>query len=192
MTEKKWYLFLYNLTYPIGKLLFPSRFYGRENVPEGAALICPIHSSNVDPFLVSHAMGKQHFCRHMAKDELRKVPVFGKIMEKAGSIFVRRGEQDIEGYRRSIRALKAGEKLMVFPEGTRVHGGDETDAKTGVIRMAAKTHVPLVPVYIPRDKKLFHRINIVIGEPYYIENAAHGDYERLAEELMDRIWALKR
>lgn len=192
MSQRKWYLFLYYITYPIGKLLYPSKFTGRENIPEGAAILCPLHSSMLDPFLVSHAMGKEHFCHHLAKESTRHIPIIGKIMEKVGSIFVRRGEQDLDAYRSSIRALKAGEKLMVFPEGTRVHGEDAVEAKVGVIRMAVKAHVPLVPVYIPRDKKLFHRINIVIGEPYYIENAGRGDYERLAGELMKKIWALKR
>ena len=80
---------------------------------------------------------------------------------------------------------------MLFPEGTRVHGDDVVEPKTGVIRMAAKTHAPIVPVYLPRDKKIFHPFKFVFGEPYYIENAGKNDYERLAQELMDRIWALK-
>ena len=57
--------------------------------------------------------------------------------------------------------------------------------------MAVRTGAPIVPVYLPRDKRLFHHVDIVFGEPYTIEKAAHSDYEPLAQELMDKIWALK-
>ena len=113
------------------------------------------------------------------------------ILEKIGSVFVRRGESDIEAYKSCLRILKGGEKLLAFPEGTRVHSDTVLPAKTGVIRMAVRTGAPIVPVYLPRDKRLFHHVDIVFGEPYTIEKAAHSDYEPLAQELMDKIWALK-
>ena len=89
-----------------------------------------------------------------------------------------------------MRVLKAGEKLIVFPEGTRVHGDAVVEPKSGVIHMAVRMHVPIVPVYIPRDKKIFHEVPTVIGEPYYPELGDHRDYDRLARELMERSWAL--
>lgn len=183
---------LFTFVYPLVKLLYPFKAYGVENIPEGAAVICPLHSNLTDPFIVAVAMGRAHTCRPLAKEETEHLPVFGWIMKKIGSIFVRRGEADIEAYKSCIRALKDGDKLLAFPEGTRVHGSDVLEPKTGVIRMAAKTRSPIVPVYLPRDKKFFRRIEVVFGEPYYIENAGHVDYEPLAQELMDKIWALKR
>ena len=39
--------------------------------------------------------------------------------------------------------------------------------------MAVRMHVPIVPVYIPRDKKIFHEVPTVIGEPYYPELGDH-------------------
>ena len=65
------------------------------------------------------------------------------------------------------------------------------EAMTGVIRMAARTGAPIVPVYIPRDKKAFRRVDVVFGEPYTVGRAGHADYEPLARDLMDRIMALK-
>jgi len=190
--QRRWYHFLFAIAWPIVKIFYPNKAYGLENVPEGPAIICPLHSDLPDPFFVSIAMGWNTFCHHMAKHTTRQIPVFGWIMMKMGSIFVHRGEQDIESYKASVRALQAGEKLMVFPEGTRVHGDDFIPAKSGVIRMAAMTHAPIVPVYMPRDKKIFRPFPLVFGEPYYIEKAGKGDYDRLAQELLDKIWALKR
>ena len=103
----------------------------------------------------------------------------------------KRGERDIDSFKQCMRVLKAGEKLIVFPEGTRVHGDAVVEPKSGVIHMSVRLHVPIVPVFIPRDKKVFRKVPTVIGEPYYPEVGDHRDYDRLARELMGRIWALK-
>lgn len=191
MNIERNYRWLYSICWPLVHLLYPFRVHGLDNIPEGAAVICPLHSNWLDPFIVAVAMTRKHRIRPLAKEEAGKVGFFRFVMDSIGSVYVRRGEADIESYKSCIRLLKDGDKLLAFPEGTRVHGTDAVPAKTGVIRMAAKTRSPIVPVYLPRDKKLFHRIDIVFGEAYFIENAGHADYEPLAQDLMDRIWALK-
>lgn len=191
MTKEKWYRLVYSLLRPIGWLLYPQQFVGRENVPEGAAIFCAPHSNIADPILISFALGRKTYVHHLAKAESKSTFLFGWLMRKAGSIFVKRGERDIDSFKKCMRVLKAGEKLIVFPEGTRVHGDAVVKPKSGVIHMAARLHVPIVPVYLPRDKKLFRRVPTVIGKPYYPEVTDHSDYDRLSEELMERIWALK-
>ena len=79
---------------------------------------------------------------------------------------------------------------MIFPEGTRVHGTDSVRPKSGAVRMADRADVPVVPVYLPRDKKLFRKIRVVIGEPYHVHREPGKTYDDLAEELMEKIWAL--
>jgi len=190
MKKEQWYKLVYNVTRPFGCIFFPQKTIGRENVPEGAALICANHSSGLDALMLPYAVGRKHYLRIMAKVELRSVPVIGWILEKAGIIFVRRGERDIDSFKASMRALKSGEKLMLFPEGTRVRGEDTVAAKSGAVHMAARAGVPIVPVYIPRDKKLFRTSLVVIGEPYYIKVENRSEIDNLAQDLMDRIWAL--
>ena len=191
MTREGLYRFLYRIGDPLSRILYPHTYYGRENVPDGPAIIIAPHSNAPDPILVSLALGDKHYVRHLAKAETRKIPFLNWLMKKAGSIFIRRGESDIEGFKQCIRALKAGDKLMIFPEGTRVHGSNTVPPKIGAFRLAAKLHVPILPVYIPRDKKVFRHMDVVIGEPYYVEADAHADYNALAREGMDRVWALK-
>ena len=135
--------------------------------------------------------GTQDLCASPCQGGVENDVYFRLAHEKAGSIFVKRGERDIDSFKQCMRVLKAGEKLIVFPEGTRVHGDAVVEPKSGVIHMAVRMHVPIVPVYIPRDKKIFHEVPTVIGEPYYPELGDHRDYDRLARELMERIWALK-
>ena len=190
MTNQKWYSLFFGVLSPFVRLAFPMKVTGRENLPEGAALICPLHSNIVDPILISYAFGRKTFLRHLAKAESIRTPVFGWIMRRIGSIFVRRGESDIAAYKQCVGVLKAGEKLLLFPEGTRVHGDGTVPTQTGVIHMAAAARAAIVPVYLPRDKKAFRRVEIIIGKPYYVNIKSHDDYARLADELMDTIWEL--
>lgn len=191
MTREKWYRLIYDVLRPIGALLYPQRFSGLENIPEGAAIFCAPHSNIADPILISFVLGRKTYVHHLAKEESKTTFVFGWLMRKAGSIFVKRGERDIDSFKKCMRVLKDGEKLIVFPEGTRVHGDAVVPPKSGVIHMAARLHVPIVPVYIPRDKKLFRIVPTVVGTPYIPDVKDHADYDRCAEELMERIWALK-
>ena len=191
MTKEKLYRVVYDILRPIAALVYPQRISGVENIPEGPAIFCAPHSNIVDPILVSLALGRDTFTHHLAKAESKTTFIFGWVMKKAGSIFVKRGERDIDSFKQCMRVLKAGEKLIVFPEGTRVHGDAVVEPKSGVIHMSVRLHVPIVPVYIPRDKKVFRKVPTVIGEPYYPEVGDHRDYDRLARELMGRIWALK-
>ena len=187
----KMYSFAYHILWPIVHVLWPYRFTGREIIPEGGAVICANHSSFIDPILVGLAFGKKHFLHFMAKAELFKVPVLGWIMRKAGAFGVNRGSNDISAVRTAMKYLKAGEKVLIFPEGTRVSEDDAVEARTGAIRLASKLRVPIVPVHVPRVKKLFSRVHIHIGEPYYVENADHSSFERLSGELMRRISSLR-
>ena len=191
MSKERWYDLSYVIFRVIAAIFYPHRFTGQENVPEGPAIICAPHSNALDPILISVSLGIRHYVRHLAKVETESMPFVGWFMKNCGSIFVRRGESDINAFKQCMRALKDGEKLMIFPEGTRVHGDDVVKPKNGAVRLAAKLHVPILPVYITRDKKIFRRMEVIIGEPYYVEAAPHADYDALAQECMDRIWALK-
>ena len=189
MRKENWFKLIFAVIKPVC-LVFPQKNIGRENLPEGPALICANHSSGLDPFMVAFAAGWGTYLRMMAKAELRKLPLIGWILEKAGIIFVKRGERDIDSFKSSLRALKSGEKLMLFPEGTRVRGEDTVAAKTGAIHMAVRTGVPIVPVYVPRHKKPFRVSHVVIGEPYYIQVEKRDELDGHAQNLMERIWAL--
>lgn len=191
MKKETHYRIVYSIMRPLGWIFLPQRNIGRENIPEGPAIICADHSNAADPVLISFALGIRHYVHHLSKIEARSIPIWGKVMENVGSIFIRRGEKDIDALKACMRALKAGEKIMQFPEGTRVHGDAVVEPKSGAIHLAAKLHVPIVPMYLPRDKKVFRRFDVVIGKPYYVQVQCHEDYDRLAHELMDKIWALK-
>ena len=94
-----------------------------------------------------------------------------------------------------MKYLKDGEKLLMFPEGTRHQDGDMGDAKTGCAMLAVRTGVPIVPVYMPAEKKWFRFNPVVFGEPYYPQvvgrKGTSEEYRAIAAERMERIEALK-
>ena len=190
MNERRTYKILFSILRPLQLLLFPIRQKGREQIPEGACIICTNHSSIVDPVLLAMAMTKKHHPRFMAKIEIARVPVLGWLLKKAGMFFVDRGAGDVGAIRKALALLKSGEMVMIFPEGTRVGDEDAVAAKSGAVRLAAKLGVPIIPAYIERKKKLFRRNRVTIGQPYYIDKT-DVDYDARAQELMEKIYALE-
>ena len=90
--------------------------------------------------------------------------------------------------------LKAGRKLLIFPEGKRVKSGMKSEPKTGAALFAVRGRVPMVPVYIPEGRKLFRRNTVVIGKAYMPVVEGKPDqqqYQQLTAELMKRIMELK-
>src|SRR5699024_12789676 len=67
--------------------------------------------------------------RPMAKIELSRVPLVGWLLGKAGVIYVDRGHADVKAVKEALTCLKAGGKMLVFPEGTRVHDGDRKSTR---------------------------------------------------------------
>ena len=60
--------------------------------------------------------------------------------------------------------------------------------------LAVRTGVPIIPVYLPPEKKWFRRTPVVFGEPYYPKVAGRkgtaDEYRAIADDLMERIEAL--
>lgn len=190
MSERKFYLFVYSVLCPLFKIFMPFRAVNVERVPEGAAILCANHSHLFDPLLMTFCLGRHTFIRHVAKEQNRRIPILGWLMYKAGSIFVHRDGSDFDSVRACLKALSNGEKLMIFPEGTRVKEGEHVEPKDGAVYLAAKKRVPIVPIYVPRKKRWFRVNEIRFGEPYTLEVPRGADMGALSRELMERIEAL--
>lgn len=186
-----WFHFLYAVIWPFFNLFRPLRVVGRENIPDGAAVLCPNHTTLGDPFYVVFAFGRKYPMRAMAKIQIMRVPVIGWILGKAGVFGVDRGRADMKAVKTALKFLKDGNKLLMFPEGTRVHEGEDVTAKTGAAMFATRTGAPLLPIYIQRKKKLFARNVVVIGQPYHPEYAGRkptpDELDAIAGDLMDRV-----
>ena len=190
----KLYSFLYPFVWLYMKLVCPWEASGVENIPEGGVLMCGNHSSMGDPFYVFVSMGRRRQTRVLAKNEIMKWPVVGWIAKKAGVIGVKRGNADITAIKECMRVLRSGEKLLMFPEGTRVKEGESVDAHSGAAMLATRTGVPILPVYITPNKKKVKKVKVIFGEPYLPQfegrKATPEDHHRISEDLMKRIRCL--
>lgn len=193
--EYRKYRFLYFVSSITIRLLYGVRPSGRENIPQGAALFCANHSNWADPFLMAFALGKENFVHFIAKVELFKNKLLAAFVRAAGAFPVDRSKADLQAVRTTMKLLRSGEKVGIFPEGTRADTDDAVEAKIGAIKFAEKTGAPIVPVYIPRKKRLFSRVPVTIGEAYYVnpekKKLSPEDYAREARQMMERIHALR-
>ena len=192
--RNKVYAVLYPIIWVFMRILHPWNAVGADNIPEGAAVICGNHTTLGDPLYVVCAMGRKRQTHVMAKAEIIKWPVVGFLLKKAGIIGVNRGKSDMGAVKECLRALKNGEKLLMFPEGTRVKDGESAEAHTGAAMFATRTGTPLVPVYIQPKKRRFRKTTVVFGSPYYPEfeerKPSADDYQRIADDLLVRVRAL--
>ena len=193
--EHNAFYIVYCVTRALLSFVYRFRISGRENIPKGAAIYCANHSSFLDPLFICYGLSIKRPVHFLAKKEVFKIPILNLIIKSMGAFPVDRSINDTSAIRRSLQYLKAGERLGIFPEGTRVSEANAVAAKRGAVRLAEKTGAPLVPVYLPRNKRVFQTIDIVIGEPYYItsnEKLTHDDYDKLSEVLMDKIEKLSK
>ncbi len=193
---KQWFALLYCVIWPFFNLFHPSKAIGLENIPEGAAILCPNHTRMSDPFFVIFAMGLKIRPRAMAKAEAMSVPVIGWILKKAGVFAVERGKSDVSAVKEAIKCLKGGDKLLLFPEGTRHRDGTiDESGKTGAAMFSIRTETPIVPIYIPAEKKWFRRTPVVFGEPFLPQvegrKGSAEEYKAISRELMSRIAGLE-
>lgn len=179
---KKWFQRLK----PIAAILYPFDVYGLENIPDRPCLVCANHSNFVDPVLIALAFGADCPIHFMAKIELFRRKWMAKLLGQVGAFGVDRDGADISAIRTVMKYIRAGEKVGIFPEGTRVSTDGAVQAKAGAARMAAKLKAPIVPVFVSRRKLIFRRVKIVIGAPIYVAPNTE-DYQQVTDELMETI-----
>ena len=122
-----------------------NRVEGQENVPEaGPAILMINHMAFIDSLVVLHVTKRDIV--PMAKIEVYDYPVIGIFPHLWGVIPVRREEVDRRAIQQSLDVLRAGELVMVAPEGTR--GPMLKQGKEGVAYIASRSSAPIIPVAI--------------------------------------------
>ncbi len=192
--SRRFYRFAYTIVKPIFWLLCPFRVEGLENVPEGGAVLCANHNNAVDPILIALSLPRKTVLRFMAKMELFQHPFLSRLFRALGAFPVDREGNDMSAMKTAMKCLQSGEKLVLFPEGTRVDNAGDTAAKGGAVMFATRTGVPMVPIYCGGKHKFFRRSRIVFGQPYIPEFAGRRptaeENRQFADELLRRIYRL--
>jgi len=190
----RFYRWCYIIAGPVIRFFRPFIVIGEENRISGAAMVCSNHSAMIDPFQIALAFGIDTNIHVIAKIEIFKIPVISTILWKLGMICVDRSINDIGSVKASLAYLRRGEKVVIFPEGTRLSEYHSHAAKSGAIKMAERAGVPILPVFVSRKKPILRKSKVIFGKPYYIEKKetkrTSEEYTTLSEELMNKIQAL--
>ena len=178
------------------KTLFPSKVYGKKNLPKGACIIASNHTSNLDAILL--AINSWEKKKYLAKKELFKGPVSKLFYSSIGCIKIDREKSDVSAIKTCLKILKEDKKLVIFPEGTRVNNENMQlgEVKHGVAMFACKAKVPVVPMFVSKKPKLFRRTKIYIGEPFelnefYDKKLSQEELDKASQIVEDKINELR-
>lgn len=182
------------------RLVHPVTVEGRERLPRHHAVLCPNHASDWDPLLIATRLPVDFRLHAMAKKELFQNPILGWILYHLGVFPVDREGTDIKAVKTAIQVLRDGDDLLIFPEGTTIHGGIgyadglPAHAKSGAAMIAIRTGSVMVPVFVDGEKRPFHRTRLIFGEPYtppYTgRRGTAEEMQRAADEVLARAYAL--
>lgn len=136
---------------PILLLLMRRDWRGQENLPRtGGVIAVTVHASTLDPLTFGHYIhASGRVMRFLAKESLFRVKGLGALLRSARQIPVHRGTGDAaDAFRSAVEAVRAGQLVAVFPEGTLTRDPDlwPMRGKTGAARIALETGAPVVPV----------------------------------------------
>ncbi len=184
------------LILPLIRLVKPFRFYGNKKVKDGACVYVCNHYTLLDPaYPAATTWEGIHF---VAKKENFEAPVLGGILRKLKAISANRDGNDVRVLLDCFKCLKNGEKIAIYPEGTRNKTDEEMlPFKHGASALAIKAKVPVVPMMIYKKPRFFRTAHILIGEPfefteYYDRKLTSEDYAEADEKLRAIMLEMRR
>jgi 1-acyl-sn-glycerol-3-phosphate acyltransferase len=171
------------------------RVEGLENIPpSGPAILMINHIAFIDPIVVLHVAPRNIV--PLAKIEVYNYPLVGLIPKLWGVIPVRREEVDRHAIQQVMEVLRAGEIVLVAPEGTR--NPFLQRAKEGIAYLASRAGSPIIPVAIegtPGFPALRFTqpwkgpgARVQFGRPFHyrreFRHANHSDLRKMTDEAM--------
>ncbi len=176
--------------YSIMRLLFRIEHRGMEHIPaDGPLIVVANHTTYLDPFLISVRVYRA--LRFMAWDKIFSFSLSRRLFHWLGAFPVSLENPEASAYKNSVKILRNGEALMIFPEGGRSPDGLLTPFKEGAGRLAIRFGVPILPVVIHGAIKVWGP-----GMPFplprkivveFLPLIRPENFEPSARELMDKI-----
>ncbi len=164
----------------------------------GPAILASNHVSYLDPLVLAYLADRRHRkVRFLAKAELFDKPVLGPMLKSAGQIPVRRGSADAaSSLDAAVDALRRGECVTVFPEGTISLDLEPMVGKSGTARLAQESGVPVTPIGLWGMQRVMFKgrkpvwragvaETVVVGPPMHV--AADEDVHAATDRIMAAI-----
>jgi fatty-acyl-CoA synthase len=171
---------------------------GLEKIPEGAALLVANHSGYLDFLICLSTLPPD--ARFVIKGELRDNAFVGSALRRMGHVFIDRHStaRSLEDLKEVVDLLRAGERVVVFPEGTFYPDVGMRAFKLGAFRLACETGTPCVPIAIRGSRQALRdgtwlpkhrRIEVEVLDPVACEGTTLADIVRLRDRCADAIAA---
>ena len=153
---------------------------GVENIPrEGGAILAMNHIGYLDFALIGTcALPVKRYVRFMAKKELFDNKFVGPLLRGMHHISVDRSSGSAS-FVAALRALKSGEIVGIFPEGTISVSFELKEFKSGAVRLAIGADVPVIPTAVWGSQRIWTKkvkrdlsrkkvpIFVAFGKPLY-------------------------
>ena len=173
-------------------------FEGEVNVPRnGGAILAMNHIGYLDFALIgTAALPSGRLVRFMAKKEIFDNKLAGPLMRGMHHINVDRSSGSAS-FVAALRALRAGEVIGIFPEGTISRSFEIKELKSGAVRLAMGSGVPVIPTIVWGSQRIWTKgvkrdlrrrkipIFVTFGEPLIFEKGSDVDAgEKLLRETL--------
>ena len=176
-------------------------FSGEENIPRKDGAILAINHVSYLDFAITGtaALPAGRLVRFMAKKEIFDHKVAGPLMRGMHHINVDRSNGSAS-FVAALRALKSGEIIGIFPEGTTSTSFEIKELKSGAVRLAMGAGVPIIPTIIWGSQRIWTKgikrnlkrnnfpVTVVFGEPIFYERGA--DVEKSELHLRQTLLAM--
>ncbi len=190
-----WYHLIHAASWAVIFVFYGFRAEGRKNMPStGGGLVCANHQSYFDPVVVGVSSSRQ--MSFVARSTLFNVPIFDKLIHSLGAIPINRDKGGLAGLKATIRLLKGGKLVLIFPEGTRTDDGELQPLKPGFCALVRRCKVPIIPVGFdgpfqawPRESR-WPRLGAMrscVGKPITPEEIGEMDDDQLIALVAERI-----
>ncbi|GBD00293.1 1-acyl-sn-glycerol-3-phosphate acyltransferase [bacterium HR17] len=142
--KRRVYRALQPLAYALAWLLFRPKVAGCDNIPaQGGVLVVANHPSYLDPVLLAIVAPRPF--SFVAKRPLFSLPIVRTFLWLTACVPVEQDAPDRRALRLSVQKLRAGDALVIFPEGTRSDHGNLRPFQLGPALIALEAQVPIVP-----------------------------------------------
>ena len=187
---------------PLLRIIFRTEIHLSESCPKdvrkikGGALLISNHSNFCDPLVMTDVFWRRRLRYIVGENIIDKQPR-GTFLRGLGCVRVDRNSVDFDCVKESVKLLREGELLTIYPEGKlNAHQTEISEFKAGAALMAVIANVPIVPMYITPKKNAFSKVRVIIGEPVDAV-AVCGRFptaeglDKLAKTLHGRVCELK-
>jgi 1-acyl-sn-glycerol-3-phosphate acyltransferase len=181
------------------------RYRVEGTIPQkGGVLIAANHASYLDIPLLGCGMWRRAW--YLGRHDLFPIPIVNRVLQALGWIPVRLGRLDRKAFGKAINLIRAGQAVVIFPEGGRSHDGHLRPPKAGIGVIVSQTGCPVVPAYLKGTFEVLpmgarwprlRQVTLRVGSPIRFETGGPKEraetkqfYQQVSRTVIEHIAAL--